>query len=388
MLIFGFFILKNGINPINISVWRFIPKLAVFINIFVLCQLILFSNMRVQNGCKKIDSPAMKTFPTMLIIFMGCLLFSSQIIWSQSAIAIETNDFVTTTIFFPSNIKKVVSPASNFRFSYEEGSNIGLLKGRSGKPSNLLVITEQGFVYSFALRFTEEVSEFNFFLKKEQAISKTKLAIESSKDSKIVGSTSNDEEVRKNKTNTPPISSVNTNTNLEPDSEKGMANNKSEKQLIVPSAVDSLPQKDLYDVDREEYYRIYCENNYLQKTSYKRSFRQNKKIAVRLNNVLTDRNEKYFILQIENNSRREYQVAGLSFFRKLDVGQLKKIMNPLYSFNLQEKIDPESVNEVVYVFKNFKISAKEKIIVVLADANSDNMVLLPLDDLLINFSSN
>ncbi|MBU2976035.1 DUF4138 domain-containing protein [Zobellia sp. B3R18] len=337
----------------------------------------------------------MKSFPIKLIFFLGSLLFSSHIIWSQTPISVKTNDFVTTTIFFPSTIKKVVQPAANFSFSYESGSNIGLLKGRKGRASNLLVITEQGYIYSFALSYAEEVPEFSFILTTDQAISKTMSGNgESSKRPEIVEQSSGNDSQETVETNEIPIENVTANNQRKNKVSEALTTNVSERQkdTIVQEPVymsnDDTEEKDLYDVDREEYYRIFCENNYLQKTVFKRSFRQNKKIAVRLNNILVDRNEKYFVVQIENNSKRKYDIAGLSFFKKAKVGQLEKIMNPLYTFNLQESIDPEGINEVVYVFKNFNISAKEKISVVLADANSDNLVILPLDYLLINSPSN
>ncbi|WKX76131.1 hypothetical protein [Zobellia laminariae] len=339
----------------------------------------------------------MKSFPTLLIFFLGSLLFSSHNLWSQTPIDLKTNDFVTTTIFFPSNIKKVVAPAANFKFTYEIGSNIGLLKGRKGRPSNLLVITEQGYIYSFALSFAEEVPEFSFILTTDQAISRTIPSdVNGSEGTKIVEQPSNDNGQKTGTVNEEPNENVAVYDKVDDKVSQVQTTAISVRQkdsISQESIVESNTnigegEEDLYDVDREEYYRIFCENNYLQKTVFKRSFRQNKKIAVRLNNILVDRNEKYFVVQIENNSKKAYDIAGLSFFKKSAVGQLEKIMNPLYTFNLQENIDPEGINEVVYVFKNFNISAREKISVVLAETNSDNLVILPLDYLLINSPSN
>lgn len=315
----------------------------------------------------------MRNLSKSIFILLGSCLFFYGPLWSQAPIHLKANDFVTTTLFFPSKIQKVVPPAENFKFSYENGSNIGLLKGSNGRPSNLLVITEEGYIYSFALNYAEEVENFSIILTTDQAISRT------------LGN--NPEISRKNDDN---VFTANKSLDEEASSDNLSEKNKDYKvEKSVTEAVSVLDEQtqkndalsnaeafgdieigeeDLYDVDREEYYRIYCENNYLQKTIFKRSFRQNKKIVVRLNNILVDRNEKYFVLQIENNSRKEFEIAGLSFFKKLKIGQLEKIMEPLYVFNLQERIDPGGINEVVYVFKNFDIVPEEKINVVLADA--------------------
>ncbi|QCX00036.1 DUF4138 domain-containing protein [Aggregatimonas sangjinii] len=353
----------------------------------------------------------MKSFPTCFVVFLGSMLLACFAVQAQSAIPINANDNVTTTIFFPSNIAKVVPPAVNFNFEYEDHTQIGLLKGRKGKPSNLLVITEDGYAYSFALSYSEEIQKFNFILTIDQAVSQTNPG-------KTVGAS--DVADRKTEENDSPEITDNTSAPVDTDtSDATQANeadtssstatdNKPTAQVNMDNtSMDTLVQQnkdvpkqasgnnsreneddDLYDTDREEYYRIFCENNYLQKTILKRSFRKNKKIALRLNNILTDRNEKYFILQIENNSKKEFSVGGLGFFRRTGVGQLEKIITPLYSFNLQETIDPQSVNEVVYVFKNFEIGNKETVSIVLTDASSDNGVVLPMDNLIVNSPSN
>lgn len=356
------------------------------------------------------EAPLMKSFPTCFVVFLGSIFFTCFAVRAQSAIPINANDNVTTTIFFPSNIAKVVPPAVNFNFEYEAETQIGLLKGRKGKPSNLLVITEDGYAYSFALKYSEEIQQFNFILTTDQAVSQTN-------PNKTVRAS--DVAERKTEDNGQPDVAENTRTPIDTDTTETTqadknttsstdANDKQTARVNMDNtSMDTLVQQnkdvskptsqeegweneddDLYDSDREEYYRIFCENNYLQKTILKRSFRKNKKIALRLNNILTDRNEKYFVLQIENNSKKEFAVGGLGFFRKTGVGQLEKIITPLYSFNLQETIDSQSINEVVYVFKNFEIGSKETVSIVLTDANSDNGVVLPMDYLIVNSSSN
>jgi len=352
----------------------------------------------------------MKLVSTHVIAFIGCLLLSNYSAMAQAAIPVATNNNVTTTIFFPSNIVRVVPPAINYKFQHEADSNIGLLKGRTGKPSNLTVITEAGRVFSFALRYSEQVEKFNYILTADQAIGQTKggNALPNAT-SKQPTTATQPAEVVKNPANSPKKNELAEN---KPDTqivdvkkEKNSAVTETKKTAVVEKPkpkpeIASIPdapvaettkgvgEGDLYDVDREEYYKIYCENNYLQKTIFQRSFRQNKRISLRLNNILVDRKEKYFVLQIENNSKKEYDVAGLSFFKKTGIGQLEKIMNPVYSFNLQETIDPESINEVVYVFKNFNLTNKESVVAVLADLNSDNMVILPIDRIIINSASN
>ena len=345
----------------------------------------------------------MKSYPAYYILmFLASMLFSGVALRAQSAIPIASNDNVTTTIFFPSNIAKVIPPAVNFNFQYEENARIGLLKGRKGKPSNLLVITEDGYAYSFALRYSDEIEQFNFILTTDQAVShmnptktvpSVDVAISEEGDTGGLSVTTEIDSTS-NEGQNPKVSDSN---GVAPTAQVKLDNTtidtlvQQNKDISQQTSEDNLganEEDDLYDTDREEYYKIFCENNYLQRPEIIRVFRQSKKILLQLNNILVDRNEKYFVFQIENNSRKEFDLESVSFFRKTGVGQLQKIMTPSYTFNLQEKIDPDSINEIVLVFDNFTISSKEEIIVVLADVDYEKMVKLPLKNIIVNFPSN
>ena len=263
-----------------------------------------------------------------------------------------TNEHTTTTIFFPSLISKTIEPAANYKFEYQDDDpSLGLLQGKKGPPGNLTVITDDRYIYSFALQYAENIEVFNLILTTDMAVGRVPIHGARAEAEQDDESLEDDDTYQ--------------------EAERGYAGS-------------SGGEDDLYAIDREEYYRIFCENNYLQKTVFRRTFRQNKRIVLKLNNILIDRNEIYFVLQVENNSRKEYQVNGLSFFRKTGVGQLQKIVKPLFTFNLQDKIDPQSINEVVLVFKRFSLSNKEEVYVVLDELETNRMVMLPLDNKQIN----
>ncbi|HET8738019.1 MAG TPA: DUF4138 domain-containing protein [Pricia sp.] len=313
-------------------------------------------------------------------------------------VTLLTNEYTTTTLFFPSQIAKVVDPAGNYTFEHGDiDPKIGLLKGKKGPPSNMIVITENGYIYSFALQYSENVEIFNFMLTPDMAIGRT-----ANENSTSGPATTGDTVVPEMPLKTAKEDDIDypENTSVGDLSHKNPAlgtipdeigDNGSEGNSASHSIYPGLEhngQGDLYHIDREEYYRIFCENNYLQKTIFRRTFRQNKRVVLKLNNILVDRNEMYFVLQVENNSKREYKVNGLSFFHKRGVGQIQKIMKPSYVFNLQDTIDPQSINEVVFVFKRFTISGKEAIYVVLDELENNRMVMLPLDNTQINAPTN
>lgn len=307
------------------------------------------------------------------------------------------NENTTISFFFPSNIAKVVSPAVNYKFEHEDGSSIGLLKARKGNPSNLTVITEQGNIYSFSLSFSDKVVHFNFILSSEDAVGNTKtirttevrnegtpISSKEVPDLTPISKPSNPDLVElKNK---PDGDILEMNEYAEEDE-----NSSNVPQTFFDESSSNMPiieEGDLYNIDREEYYRIFSENNYLQRTIFKRSFRQNKRIVVKLNNILVDRNEMYLVMQLENNSKKDYPVNGLGFFLKKDETEPEQIIEPLYTFNLQDIIDPESINEIVCVFPRINLRSKEEFFVILDEKDGNRTVLLPLDSKQINAPTN
>lgn len=319
-------------------------------------------------------------------------------------IALLANEYSKTTLFFPSAIAKTIDPAAHFNFKYQnEDLSIGLLSGKNGSSSNLTVITDDGYIYSFALQYSEKIETFNFMLATDMAVGRIPNHTSQSvlKEDKSVKLDSRTEATDQNDSASIDSREM-TSDDSYSDSETSVLKADTSLHLQASSTQESEPYQeteydhlgandgdgDLYDVDREAYYRIFCENNYLQKTIFMRTFRQNKRVVLKLNNILIDHDEIYFVLQVENNSRKEYGVNGLSFFRKSGIGQLQKIMKPIYVFNLQDKIDPQSINEVVFVFKRFTISNKEDIYVVLDELENNRMVMLPLDNKQINAPTN
>lgn len=368
-------------------------------------------------------------------------------------IQVATNEYTTTTFFFPSAIEKTINPSGNYNFEYQsEEPSIGYLKGKKGSSSNLTVITENGYIYSFAISYSENIGIFNFILTPDRAVGRIPGKSPGSAERATTPATQNmptsqnrqtshstkashnpqtggaapatnstqsmatkplsEEPPEKGKPTKNKVGRVNSSDSISEGSLEGSdventttedsdltsgsdfttysdsSQDYSSSEPLYDSSIADDGTGDLYNIDREEYYRIFCENNYLQKTIFKRTFRQNKRVVLKLNNILVDQKEIYFVLQVENNSKKEYSVNGLSFFRKSGVGELQKIMKPLYVFNLQESIDPQSINEVVFIFDRFKLSNKEEVYVVLDEKDSNRMVMLPLDNKQINYPTN
>ncbi len=85
---------------------------------------------------------------------------------------IYANEKMNLALFFPTNIRQGIVGADNFVFSYnrERAQPLGLLKATKGNPSNLLVITTDGKVYSYIIEYGEELPEKNRFISVEESI--------------------------------------------------------------------------------------------------------------------------------------------------------------------------------------------------------------------------
>jgi hypothetical protein len=324
------------------------------------------------------------------------LIFFSSVSAQDNAkpLIVEANEFTTVTLFFPSGIDKVIPPAIHYKFDFDQGNTIGTLKARKGTPSNITVITVDGSIFSIVLNYSEKLEKYTHIINANQAVGAMKPSnptIDPGTENTVIVQTSTTKNPKPETTTPAPKSMPVLETMNKPsedmDNGSGLTSQDSSQQTDTPEEY-SDSESDLYNSDREEYHRIFCENNYLQKSILKRSFRQNKKIIVRLNNILVDRDEIYFMLSLENTSKKEYNVNGLSFFVKESQRDNNPvILEPVHKFNLQKIIDRESDNEIVYVFKKFSLQTNQILEIVLDEIDSSRMVLLPLDYKYLNLLS-
>ena len=374
-----------------------------------------------------------KLLPPSLAIFF-ILLFSIPLFAQQGAeILVEANETHTVNMFFPDIITKALVGSDNFQFSFDPNTQIGSLQSRKGKDSNMTVVTKDGNIYSFLLKYEDKISTYNIFIDKENSIGAMKgrrkvqmtsndvaapepIQNQATSDAKLPSQSNNMKVASKATTAetveptplpqvTPEITSSADNTepmesavfedpdiDFIPSSNETIATDSTEEVLpedmfLPPPSEEggfTDDQNDLYFTDREEYFRIFCENNFMQPSYIKRTFTTSKGVILRLNNILGDRNELYFILQIENGSKGAYKTNFLNFFKQKKSPKDQILLEPLYKYNLQELIEPQGINEVVYVFKKFKILPKEKVVAVLDEKEGRRTLVLSIFDKQIN----
>lgn len=99
----------------------------------------------------------------LLFLVLGVLSFSAG---AQELDTIFANENHNTALFFPSKVRQGIVGSQNFVFSYneEKPQYFGLLKAVPGTSSNLLVITEDGQIYSYVLSYKAQLHIFNYFI--------------------------------------------------------------------------------------------------------------------------------------------------------------------------------------------------------------------------------
>lgn len=94
---------------------------------------------------------------------------------AQISNAIDTiyaNEQMTVSLFFPDPIRQGVTGSSNYAFSFnrEKAQYFGLLQATPGEDSNLLVVTENGSIYSYLLRYSQKLEKLNYFVAGSESI--------------------------------------------------------------------------------------------------------------------------------------------------------------------------------------------------------------------------
>ncbi|WP_373055905.1 DUF4138 domain-containing protein [Zunongwangia sp. H14] len=115
----------------------------------------------------------MKTLaPLLLDIF---ILLCGNLIYAQSHRTPDTlyaNDHQQVALFFPAPIRQAVTGAPHMVFTYNKDrpQYFGLLQAKAGVVSNLFVIDQQGNIFSFVLKFREELQHFYYLFTGKDAV--------------------------------------------------------------------------------------------------------------------------------------------------------------------------------------------------------------------------
>ena len=219
---------------------------------------------------------------------------------------IYANETKNVALFFPEPIRQGITGSENFVFTYnlEKEQYFGLLQAKPGKESNLLVVNRNGSIFSYILRYKAKLSKLNYFIPMSSSIGNEKPEVKDS----IQAETS----------------------------EKSVDN-------------------------RKYYYEKFCSYLLDRKQRIGRIKKRNEGLVLSVKNIVFDKEELYFVIQIENNSTLDYDLNFLNLsIETRQKGKRKSLQRlyqePIFIQNLPSKIVENETVRFVYVLPKFSLS--------------------------------
>ena len=270
-------------------------------------------------------------------ILFTLIMLISALAEAQTTEILDTiyaNDSKNVALFFPEPIRQGITGSENFVFTYnrEKEQYFGLLQAQPGKESNLLVINRNGSIFSYIVRYKAQLSKLNYFVPLSNSIGNEKPKV---------------------------ADSIQTET--------------SEKSI----------DKDTY------YYQKFCSYLLDRRQYLGRYTRRNDGVILRLENIVFDKEELYFIIQIRNNSTLDYDLNFLNLsIETRQKGKKKSLQNlyqePIYKHNLPSKIAEGKMIRYVYVLPKFSLSNDRRAILELNEKDGERNIELKISHRHIN----
>lgn len=261
-------------------------------------------------------------------LFSLCLMHCPLMGQMQELDTIYANDHTTISLFFPEPIRQGISGNAHFVFTYnrEIPQYLALLKAAPGADSNLLVITTDGQVYSYILRYREALSQLNYFISKDGSIGHEKGVFPK---------------------------------------ERKPQKKEEETVKISPYHMNAVKKVSEYMVRQDQ-----------------RMASKNKKgIKLVLKDIQYRWQEVYMSFTIENKSGIDYEVDYFRVYvengnRKKNASYQKILQEPVYSHKFPEKVKNNQQKSFVMVFPKFTLGKQERLLIELGERNGHRIVKL------------
>ncbi|MFS4494710.1 DUF4138 domain-containing protein [Maribacter sp. 2308TA10-17] len=264
-----------------------------------------------------------------------CLLLCSHALLGQHILdTIYANNQKNVALFFPEPIRQGITGSENFVFTFnrEKEQYFGLLQATPGEESNLLVINRNGSIFSYIVRYKEDLSKLNYFIPQSQSIGNEKPTT---------------------------------------------------KKLF------SSQQLDFKTNNRDYYYERFCLYLLSQKQRILALSRSNNDVILSIENIAFDKEELYFVIRIENGSSLDYDLNFLNLsIETRRKGKKKSLQSlhqePLFMYGLPARIKKKETKKLVYVVPKFSISNQRKLILELNEKNGERDLKLKVLHRFIN----
>jgi len=271
------------------------------------------------------------------LVFALAPLHSSAQINAKAPLHLDTiyaNDQKNVALFFPEPIRQGITGSDNFVFTYnrEKEQYFGLLQAKPGDESNLLVINRDGSVFSYIVRYKKQLSRLNYFIQNTSSIG-------------------------------------------------------NEKPLVAATiAIDSLEEK----IDNKvHYYKRFSRYLVNRKQKIGRLKKRNEGIVLSVENIVFDKDELYFIIEIKNKSSLDYDLNFLNLSvetrKKGKKKSLQKLYQaPVFKYNMPSRIKEGETERLVYVVPKFTLNDDRRVVLELNEKNGERKIELNISHRFIN----
>lgn len=260
-------------------------------------------------------------------------LLVSTFTQAQNIVDIDTiyaNEQKTVSMFFPKPIRQGITGSSNYAFSYNRDKEqyFGLLQATPGEESNLLVVTGDGEVYSYLLRYSQQIEKLNYFIEAAESIGNEKTG-----------------------------------------------------PSILPQGNLPIADSDTIQISDEALdYRKLC----AQLLRNPRPFDQIKYregVTIRMAKSIYYINDVYILFEISNDSQIDFEINSLNLYKvngnkKRKASYQELLLAPVYQFKMPQVVLKGQKVQFIYVYHKFTLGAHEKLVVKLEELNGNRDVTL------------
>jgi hypothetical protein len=247
---------------------------------------------------------------------------------------IYANDTKNVALFFPEPIRQGITGSDNFVFTYnrEKEQYFGLLQAKPGKESNLLVVNRNGSIFSYIISYKKQLSKLNYFIPLSNSIG-----------------------------------------------------NEIPKVKDVIQAETSEKSID----NRMYYYQKFSSHLLERKQSIGRINKRSEGIILSVENIVFDKEELYFVIQIENKSTLDYDLNFLNLSVETRQKGKRKSLQRLYQeqtykHHLPSKIVENETVRFVFVLPKFSLSNDHRAILELNEKDGERNIELKISHRYIN----
>lgn len=266
-------------------------------------------------------------------IILGLLLtMAAQAGNTKPLDTIYANEHMNMALFFPSEIKQGIVGNDNYIFTYnrEKRQTLGLLKAVPGKDSNLLVITWDGSVYSYIIRYAKELEYPNRFITEQERIGTERRGME---------------KVPKN---------------------------------VIPR--ETVQDSSVAFKKVREKFQEPCEK-LLQLPERKNSKKKIQGLSLAVKNLYHMENEVYVQFEVRNKSGAQFDFGQLELFKisgkkGRNASHQEQELLPLYRHKVPKKVIHGQTTRFVYVYPKFHLDKGEKLRVNLSEDSTSRIVIL------------